>query len=269
MKQNKFLVLGMLILTLLLSTNVNAQEEPKPVYITVTTMHRNFDNVDRTEWKKTEQEYYDKVISKNDLIIGSEILTHYYTANSSEVLHVSVYRTWGDIEKANEITNELIKKAWPDETARKAFFDKQKSYYTTLHSDEIYTSLPTIGYKELKTTSKEPMIVYLRKSQLSMNGQGQGKEVKEFNDKVTMKNPFIKAYYPQRHTWGSDSREFVEAFFFDSMSDLEKSGDKDDELIKAAWPKDADRKAFFDEMRKSFTGIHGDYVYRNEPTMTK
>jgi hypothetical protein len=246
--------------------NVCAQDDPKPVYITITTMHRNLD-ADGKDWRKTEQEYYDKVTSKNDLIIGSEILTHYYTANSSEVLHVSVYKNWEDIEKSNDVSDDLIKKAWPDETARKAFFDKQRSYYTTKHSDEIYTSQPMVGGKELKTDSKEPMIVYVRRSQLSMDGQGKG--LKEFNEKVTMKNPYIKAYYPHRHAWGADSRDFMEAFLFDSMSDMEKSSDKDDELIKAAWPKEADRKAFFDEMNKAFTGLHGDYIYHNEPTMKK
>ncbi|NDP26294.1 MAG: hypothetical protein GZ087_02540 [Flavobacterium sp.] len=266
MTAKKFLVLGMLLFTFLLSLGVHAQEAPKPVYITVTTMHRNLD-ADRKDWQKTEQEFYDKVTSKNDLIIGSEILNHYFTANSSEVLLVSVFKTWEDIEKSEEISNELVKKAWPDEKARKAFFDKQGSFYTTMHSDEIYNSVPSVGEKQLKTDSKEPMIVYVRKSQLSMNGQGKG--MKEFNEKVTFKNPYIKAYYPHRHSWGSDSREFLEAFLFDSFSDIEKAFDKDDELAKATWPKESDRKAFLDEMNKAFTGLHGDYIYRNEPTMSK
>ncbi|TDD95548.1 hypothetical protein [Flavobacterium cellulosilyticum] len=266
MKTNNILVLGMLIFTFLLNTEVRAQDETKPAYITVTTVHRNPDT-DRKDWQKTEQEYYDQVTSKNDLIIGSEILNHYFTANSSEVLFVNVYKTWQDIEKSDDVTNELIKKAWPDEKVRKAFFDKQRSYYTTMHSDEIYTSQPMVGEKELKTDSKEPMIVYVRKLQLSMNGQGKG--LKEFNEKVTLKNPYIKAYYPHRHAWGADSREFVEAFFFDSMGDIEKSFDKNDELTKAAWPKEADRKSFMDEMNKAFTGIHGDYIYTNVPSMAK
>lgn len=266
MKTSKTLALGMLFFTLLLGVNVLAQEEPKPVFITVTTMHRNLENKEK-DWLKTEQEFYDKVTSKNDLIIGSEILTHYYTADNTEILHILVYKTWEDIEKSGEITDELIKKAWPDEAGRKAFFDKQRSYYTTLHSDEIYTSQPMVGYKPLKTDSKEPMIVYMRKTHLSLTGQGKG--LREFNEKVTMKNPFIKGYYPHRHYWGADSRDFIEAFLFDSMSDLEKSSDKDDELIKAAWPKEEDRKAFFDEMRKAVTGFHADYVYKNEPSMAK
>ena len=266
MKKKSNLVYGLLILTFLLSSISYAQEDPKPVFITVTTLHRNLDS-DGKDWKKTEQEYFDKVTSKNDLIIGSEILTHYYTENSSEILHVSAYKTWEDIEKSGDITDELIKKGWPDEKARKAFFDKQRSYYTTRHSDEIYTSQPAAGEKQLKTDSKEPMIVYIRRSQLSMNGQGKG--LKEFNEKVTMKNPYVKGYYPYRHAWGIDSRDFMEAFLFDSMSDFDKSNDKDDELVKAAWPKEADRKAFFDEMNKAFTGLHGDYIYHNEPTMSK
>jgi hypothetical protein len=266
MKTNKISLLGMLLFTFLLSVAVRAQEDPKPVFITITTMYRNLD-ADGKDWRKTEQEYFDKVVSKNDLIIGSEILTHYYTANSSEILMVSVYKTWEDIEKSNDVSDELIKKAWPDEKARKAFFDKESGYYTKKHSDEIYTSLPMVGEKQLKTDSKEPMIVYIRRSQLSMNGQGKG--MKEFNEKVTMKNPYVKAYYPYRHSWGSDSRDFMEAFLYDSFSDIEKSGDKDDELIKAAWPKESDRKAFFDEMDKAFTGLHGDYIYHNEPTMSK
>jgi len=138
MRTSKFLVLGMLIFTFLLNTEVRAQDEPKPVYITVTTMHRNLDT-DRKDWQKTEQEYFDKVTSKNDLIIHTNILNHYYTANSSEVLFIYVYKTWADIEKSNAITNELIKKGWPDEKVRKAFFDKQNSYYDSMHSDEIYT----------------------------------------------------------------------------------------------------------------------------------
>jgi GrpB-like predicted nucleotidyltransferase (UPF0157 family) len=228
-------------------------------------LHRNLD-ADRKDWKQTEQEYFDKVTSKNDLITGSEVLNHYYTANSSEVLFVSVFNTWEDIEKANDVTNELIKKGWPDEKVRKAFFDKYNSYYGPMHSDEIYTSIAA-GTKELQTTSKEPMIVYVRKSEMALNGQGKG--LKEFNEKVTLKNPFIKAYYPHRHAWGSDSRDFLEAYFYDSLCDLEKSNDKQTELINSAWPKEDERKAFMTEMNKAFTGIHGDYIYHNEPSLRK
>lgn len=264
MKKKDNLALGMLILTFMSCIGMFAQEDPKPVFITVTTLHRNLDT-DRKDWKQTEQEYFDKVTSKNDLILGSEILNHYFTENSSEVLLVSVFKTWEDIEKANDVSNELIKKAWPDEKIRKAFFDKYNTYYSPMHSDEIYSSIA--GSKEFKPTSKEPMVVYIRKSQMSLNGQGKG--LKEFNEKITMNNPYIKGYYPNRHAWGSDSRDFLEAYYYDSLSDLEKSSDKQTELIKTTWPKEEDRKVFFEGLNKAFTGIHGDFIYHNEPTLSK
>lgn len=265
MKKNRILVFGsLIILTLLMSLKTQAQEEPQTVYITLTTMHRNLDT-DKSEWMKAEQEYFDKVTSKNDLIIGADVLTHYFTENSSEILRVGAYKTWEDIEKADKINEDLIKKAWPDEKDRKAFFEKYGSFYTPMHSDEIYVSV--LKPKMLENPSKEPMVVYVRKSQLITRKLND--DLKEYNDKITFKNPFIKAYYPQRHFWGSDSRDFVEAFFFDSLADLEKSHNKEEELIKAAWPNEEDRKLFFNTLKKSFTGIHGDYIYLNIPSLAK
>jgi hypothetical protein len=136
-----------------------------------------------------------------------------------------------------------------------------------MHSDEIYSSIGSIGEKEFKATTKEPMIVYIRKSQMALSGKGKG--MKEYNEKVTMKDPFIKGYYPFRHAWGSDNRDFMEAYFYDSFGDIEKSNQKQDELVKAAWPKEVDSKAFFDELNLSFTGIHGDYIYHNLPGVSK
>ncbi|WP_188220815.1 hypothetical protein [Flavobacterium pokkalii] len=265
MKKNRILVFGsLIILTLLMSLKTQAQEEPQTVYITLTTMHRNLD-ADKKEWMKAEQEFFDKVTSKNELIIGSDVLTHYFTENSSEILHVSAYKSWEDIEKAEKITDDLIMKAWPDEKDRKAFFEKYRSFYTPMHSDEIYVSV--LEPKMLENPPKDPMVVYVRKSQTASRKLSD--RLKEYNDKITFKNPFIKAYYPQRHYWGSDSRDFVEAFFFNSLADLEKSHDKEEELIKTAWPKEEDRKLFFDNLKTSFTGIHGDYIYLNVPSLAK
>jgi len=93
--------------------------------------------------------------------------------------------------------------------------------------------------------------------------------MKEYNEKVTLKDPYIQGYYPFRHTWGSDSRDFMEAVFYNSFSDIEKSNQKQDELVKAAWPKEVDSKAFFDELSLAFTGVHGDFIYHNLPGASK
>lgn len=268
MKKRITLAIGIITMMVFSGTKISAQEKEKPVFITVTTLHRSLDpKLKGKDWKAAEQEYFDKVTSKNDLIIGSELLTHYYTADNTEILLVNVYKTWEDIEKAGVLSDELEKKAWPDEKVRKAFFDKYTTYYTPLHSDEIYQSVTSVGEKAYKDETKKPMIVYLRKSEMNMGGRG--KNLKEFNEKITFKDPYLKAYYPFRHAWGSNSTDFMEAFFFDSLSDLEKSGEKMDELIKTTWPNEKDSNAFFDELYNSFTGKHSDYIYRNIPSLSK
>ena len=65
MRKRPFFSLGMLILTFLLSMDIHAQDPPKPVFIIMTTLHRNLET-DGKDWKATEQEYFDKVTSKND-----------------------------------------------------------------------------------------------------------------------------------------------------------------------------------------------------------
>lgn len=250
--------------------NASASEEQEfqPVFITVTTTHWNDDpNADFSDWLKTEKEYFDKVTSKNDLIIGSGVYTHYFTADNSEVKLVSVYKSWDDIEKANEINDKLMKEGWPDEKEREAFIEKQRNYYSPQHSDEIYSSLPY--YKPLQPNGDKPMIFYVKSSELSMNGNGDPKKFKEYSDKVTQKNDLIKGYYTHRHLWGSNSRELVEVFVFNSLSDMERAFEQDDNLVAENWADENDRKTFMGDLNKLFTGKHADYIYRNVPELEK
>ncbi|MHC0443406.1 hypothetical protein [Flavobacterium sp. 3-210] len=103
-------LLGLVLWMSLWCEATYAQEKEKPVFITMTTLHRSLD-AKAKDWKAAEQEYFDKITSKNDLIIGSELLTHYYTNDNTEVVLVNVYRNWEDIEKANTISDDLAKKA--------------------------------------------------------------------------------------------------------------------------------------------------------------
>ncbi len=118
-----------------------AQNDPQ--LLVVARFHFNLSSpATFDEWKAHEKEYFDKVTAKNDLIVGTNVLVHYYTDDNSEMLAVSVYRSWDDIEKANVKDNELIRAAWPDSVKRQAFFDKRRSFYTSLHSDEIRSVVP-------------------------------------------------------------------------------------------------------------------------------
>lgn len=269
MKKFNNLLMGLLVCAFMSTTTTFAQEEKaeeelKPVYISVTTMHWSADSdVDFTDWEKTEQEYFDKVTSKNDLIIGSGYYTHYFTPDNSEILAVSVYKSWEDMEKAGEITGKLVEAGWPDEDARKAFFDKQGSYYGAGHSDEIYTSFPRIR-KEVKTESTEPLLYYVRKNTVGEGGKG----YMEYFNNITMKNKYIKGFFAHGHRWGADARDRMEVGVYDNLGDIEKAFDETERLVNAHWPDEEKRKAFFKEYSKIFSG-HGDYIYTNVPSLSK
>jgi len=242
--------------------------EFEPVYITITTAHWNPDpDVNFDDWKATEKDYFDKVTMKNNLILSSGYYTHYFTPDNSEIVLVNVYKNWEDIEAADEKSNELAKAAWPNEAARKAFFDKQAKYYSPQHSDEIYISLPLTF--DARVESEEPRVVYVRYNEMSLNGEGNPSLMKEYFEKVTKKLSSLKAYYTHRHLWGSDSRQMAEAYFYDNLADIEKTFDEIEKLEKEAWPDEAKRKEFMAQRDKMFTGKHSDYIYRTVPGLMK
>lgn len=260
-----------LAFTLWLNLNTFAQEQAAPdnmpVFITMTTMHWNPDpDTDFSDWMDTEKEYFDKVTSKNDLIMDSGYYTHYFTPDNSEVMLVNVYRSWDDIEKAAQENDRLMQEAWPEEKARQAFIDKQNAYYSPQHSDEIYISLP---YYKPAGKSDKPLIYYMRKSDLSMSPDGKPEDFKQYYDKVTSKNSKLKGYYTQRHLWGSNSRDMVEVFVFDKLNDVEEFFDENEKLMAQAWPDQTQREAFGKKMGKLFTGKHSDYIYQSIPELQK
>jgi hypothetical protein len=258
---------------MLLWSNSSIAQEEKSYLITVTKVHWNMDlkNFNFDEWKATEKEYLDKVVKKNPLIINQEILLHYFTADNTEILLVSTYESWGDIEKAGVKTDELIKAAWPDEKARKAYFEKKNQYYSGIHSDEIYYTMP--GAKLQKAAFDKDMVYYVRVSHFANQDDGTNKEFnelsKQYFDAVTNKNNFIKAYYPNAHAWGADNTEFTEVFVVETLADLESALKNNNELFKAAWKDEKSRKEFEDKFDKYFTGVHGDYIYRLVHDLTK
>lgn len=249
-------------------TEQSQEEENGPVYITMTTTHWSDDpNTDFSDWLDTEKKYFENVTMKNDLIMDSGVYTHYFTPDNSEVVLVNVYRTWEDIEKANEVNQKLIEEAWPDEDERQAFFDKQQSYYSRDHNDEIYQSMQF--YIPEADKSSEPRLLYVRSSELSMNGEGKPENFREYYEKVTKKSKTLKGYYTHRHLWGSNSREMAEVFVFDKLGDIEDFFDEESDLVVSAWEDEEERDTFMEDMNKLFTGKHSDYIYRTVPELIK
>jgi hypothetical protein len=259
------------LIAILLTINLQAQDDQ--IYITVATVHFNMDNEDGSveDWLALEKEYHEKVTMKNDLILNASFLTHYFTEDNSEAKVVRTFKNWADIDAAGDMDNKLAKEAWPDSIARQEFFKKMDAYYQPKHSDEIYHSLA--GAKFMAERPTESMVYYVRVTQYVQPEDGTVAEItslmKEFNTAVIQANPFVKAYYPHRHGWGADSRDIVEAFVFSSLGDIEKSFEKNTELINAKWPDEKKRDAFFDKMDKYFTPYHADYIYRSVPELYK
>ncbi len=260
-----------LFFAVLLTFNLQAQDDQ--VYVTVATVHFNMDNENGSveEWLALEKEYHEKVTMKNDLILNTSFLTHFFSEDNSEAKVVRTFRNWADIDAAGDMDNKLSEEAWPDSIARRAFFSKMDAYYQPKHSDEIYHTLA--GAKNMAEASTESMVYYVRVTQYVQPEDGTVAEVsslmKEFNTAVIQANPFVKAYYPYRHGWGADSRDVVEVFVFSSLGDIEQSFEKNTELINAKWPDEKKRDAFFDKMDKYFTPYHADYIYRSVPELSK
>ena len=258
-----------LVFTLVLLSNsisTFAQDAPaRPAYVVVTTLHWNMDNedFDMAEWEAVEKEYLDKVTMKNELIMSSSVYLHRYTADNTELLAVATYASWEDVDKAGDRNTELAEAAWPDENARKAYFKKRNAYYAAEHSDEIYA--PLAGAKLLTEKPTKDLVMYVRKSHFAYPDDGTGEEFKALRmagiENGVNKNEHIKAYFPNVHAWGADRTEFVEAYYYESMADIEKAQERGGELAKAAWPDENVRKERGKKWAKYFTGVHGDYIY--------
>lgn len=223
------------------------------------------------QWKAVEKEYLDKVVKKNEFVLGQEILLHHFTEDNTEILLVTTYENWEAIKKADEKSSELEKAAWPDDKSRKAYFEKRGQYYAHNHSDEIYSTLP--GAKLPQKSFDKDMLFYVRVSHFAFPKDGTMKEFQDLNkqlfDAVINKNDLIKAYYPNAHAWGADNTEFTEVFVVESLADLENALTKNGDLFKATWNDDAKRKAFGEKRGKYFTGVHGDYIYKLVHELTK
>ena len=268
-------LMGALILLPMTFSKVQAQDDDRPGFVVFTRTHWNMTLPDseesRKDWYDHEKEYLDKVTMKNDHVMGTSVLRHVYTEDNSEVILVSVYKTWNDIELASAKYDELEAAAWPNRNDRRAFFREWNKYYENRHSDEIYETLA--GAKLPAQPNDSSVIVYIQKVYRAYPEDGTNAEFEalrlEYAQKVIHKNPYVKAYYPMRHAWGSDNRELVDVFIVDSVCDVAMMNQSYDDLENAAWPNEKDRKAFFEKLDKYYSGQHGDYIYATIPGVSK
>jgi len=269
----KLSALIFLFISFLFSNYLFSQEEVnefEPVFITVTTLY-GAEGFDYENWKSVEQEYFDNVTSKNDLILSHEVLVNYFSPKFSEIKVINVIRSWDDIMQVNELREELISKAWPDEDKRKVFFEKQNSFYSSYHSDEIYQS-SNYGKNlasEMRVNYNKPLVYLLKTNILSDHeDEDSYKNYENYIQNVIHKNDLIKAYSPYRHFWGADSREFIELMVYSSLSEIENAMYRNKEIMKKLVPDEIERKEFIESLERAIES-QASKIFTNIPSLSK
>ena len=84
---------------------------------------------------------------------------------------------------------------------------------------------------------------------------------KEYLDKVTKKNELVMGAGVYMHRYTPDNTELISVRTYASWEDIDKSGDRDSELAKEAWPDDEARSAFFDKRNAYYAPQHSDEIY--------
>lgn len=118
---------------------------PSPRIYHVATFYvvQGLDSIARAGRSAILKEYHDKVTMKNELILRSWSMGHYFSEDSREFVTINEYANWNDLDKAATRDDELAKKAWPNSKQRMDFMNKLDSYFTG-HKDAIYTGLPNL-----------------------------------------------------------------------------------------------------------------------------
>lgn len=138
-------IIGTLItLALFIPASGTAQEGN---YFTVTTWKLRIpENGTRAELNGLLKDFSEKTSFQNDKVISERVLHHISGGDLRDLVIISEYASWNDIDAASIRQNELIDKAWPKEEDRNAFFKSWNKYVVT-HSDEIYQENPALSKK--------------------------------------------------------------------------------------------------------------------------
>lgn len=108
--------------------------------LVVTNFERAFpDDGSARELDSLSSLYVDKIFGKdNQYVVSHKTVRHWWGHDNRDFIQMIEVKSWDDVTKANERSNELFMKAWPTKEARDAFNKAFNKYFTGKHSDEIY-----------------------------------------------------------------------------------------------------------------------------------
>ena len=119
-----------------------AQEAQGNVFI-MTNFERAFpDDGSERELDSLSTLYTGKVFgSDNEYVVSCKVVRHWWGYDNRDFIQIVEVKSWDDIIKANEKSNELFMKAWPTKADRDKFNKTYGKYFTGKHSDEIYSEV--------------------------------------------------------------------------------------------------------------------------------
>ncbi len=261
-----------MVYSFIFSLSINAQSNQN--YIKIKTLHKNlnFENASTNKWIEIERDYLENVLKKNEYILQRDVLTHYMTEDNTEVLFISIYKNWEDIEKAEKRNKELEDLYWNDKKKKEVHFNYLDNYFDNNQSDEIYITSP--GKKVNASLTGKSIYYHMRVNHLSFPKDGAENEFiklnNEFLEKSVYNNQYIKSYHPFVQFLGADKRKYVELTAVESLSDLENAFKEIDEFLYEPKNEDAaSHTIFIANYFKYFTGFHADYIYMSVPELKK
>jgi len=130
----------------LLSSSVFSQEQKKePHYFVIQTWKVTIpEDGSRAELNELMKEWAEKITRKNDKVISERVVRHNMSSDSRDIIFITEYATWNDIDAASDKQSELLKAAYPNDEERRAFNRKIGRYFNK-HSDEIFQEVPSFG----------------------------------------------------------------------------------------------------------------------------
>jgi len=129
---------AVLLFTSLSSSQLLAQDEDPHVFTVTTTEFIFPDGGSMAEWDSLNTLYMNNVVNKNEHIISQKALRHLWGSNSLDLVYITEYKSFADIEKAQSRNGELFRESWSTLEERRAFNGTLNKYFGNRHSDEIY-----------------------------------------------------------------------------------------------------------------------------------
>ena len=127
-----------LLLCFAVSNSTNAQEAQGNVFV-MTNFERAFpEGGSARELDSLSALYMDALYKGNEYVVSYKAVRHWWGHDNRDFIQIVEVKSWDDVTKANEKSNDLFMKAMPDKSDRDKFNKAFNKYFTGKHSDEIY-----------------------------------------------------------------------------------------------------------------------------------